>query len=142
MDKLKIFFLTNIFTNESYAFIPSVNDEIQKEVESYNALNGSKLAEFKKSLNIYYSNIDLLKQNTRVHSINIENYNINDLKNLMFKITNILSQNQLIFVKNNNIIDYTNRLEKDKLNPKYRVIEEPLGFHYINDLGKRFIICN
>ena len=142
MDKLKIFFLTNIFTNESHAFIPYVNEEIKTTFEIFNELPSDKLLEFKETINNYYYNSELLKNDTYIHNINIENYNINDLKKLIYKITTILPHNQLIFVKNNNIIDYTNRLENDKLKPKYRLVEEPLGFYYKNNLGKRFILCN
>lgn len=145
MKKLKIYFLTNIFTNTHYAFVPNILDEninkLLTEFTDLSSVNKKKVIEAIKSKeeNIDLANISLIKDHTKIVPINIELYNINDFKNYLYQLTNILPENQLIFVKNNNVIDYIHRLNVDKLNPKYRIIEEPLGFYYKNNLGKRLI---
>ena len=137
MEKLKISFLTNIFTNESYAFIPMVSEDKRENIENYHNLSETEKSKILDDLKESYSNVGSIKKNTIMFNINIEVYNINDFKHLIYKISNLLPQNQLIFVKNNNINDYILRLKHDNQNPKFRVIEEPLGFYYKNTLGKK-----
>ena len=119
MKKLKIFFLTNLFTNLSDAFVPYINEEIKIELDTYSGLTNEKKETQKKKMSEYYENFNLVNNDTQIHIVNIKDFDIQTFKNYIFKIRNIEPKNQLLFIKNNNIIDYSYRLKVNKLNPKY-----------------------
>ena len=75
--KKKVYFLTNIFTNTHYAFVPNILDEninkLLTEFTDLSSVNKKKVIESIKSKeeNIDLSNISLLKDTTKIISINI-----------------------------------------------------------------------
>ena len=80
MKKLKIYFLTNIFTNTHYAFVPNIlDDNINKLLPEFaylSSVNKTKVIDAIKyqEENIDLGNISLIKDHTKIVPINIELY--------------------------------------------------------------------
>ena len=81
MKKLKIFFLTNLFTNLSDAFVPYINEEIKIELDTYSGLTNEKKETQKKKMSEYYENFNLVNNDTQIHIVNIKDFDIQTFKN-------------------------------------------------------------
>ena len=137
--KFEIYFLKNIFSKDIYAFCPHVTPEYDDHLLNF----GNISQENKDELQEHYNGINKLTNKTIVKIVNIQNYNVVDLKNYIHTFTDIDYENQLLYIKTNNKSDYSYRIQKDNLEIKSN-IEEPLGFYYgvIMVLVRDYLIVN
>ena len=141
VNKLKIYILTNFFSNKSTLFIPKSDSDIHEDI--IQKLSQRKISSGDlKILNEKYDGLNDLPKEYIVQRTNIHTLNYNDLRNLIYSLFGIKPDNQLLFYETKKTNDYENRILTDLKKPSPTKTDEVYGFYYKNNLGKRLLNCN
>ena len=141
MNKHKVYYLSDMLNNQHFVFFPYVDNDTIKLVNKYHTLEPHEI----NIISEKYINLQFIQSDTIIKIANIENESITDFKKYIYTLTDINQNKQHIYIKTNNTSDINNyqyRIKIDKIDFNSDIIEEPLGFYYLNNTGKKLLKCD